>query len=128
MVRLRFLCVALLALLAFAAVAASAIPAGAADAPSPKFCSSYTKISGSDQPTPTQAKALVARYMAAGKHAPGNVKTATKTIVGTLKKLASLSSSNPVDIGKFYTSADFRKYGQAIGTFFKYASACDSAN
>jgi hypothetical protein len=47
--------------------------------------------------------------------------------VGVLNKLGSISSSNPADLGKFYTSADFRKYGQAIGTFFKYASGCASA-
>lgn len=126
MLRLRILFVAVLAL---ATVAAVAIPAGAASTPSPKFCAAYVKISGaSDQPTPKQAKALGAKFKAAGKQAPANVKAAANTIVGVLNKLGDISASNAADLGKFYTSADFRKYGQAIGTFFKYASACDTAS
>jgi hypothetical protein len=116
-------------LLAFGAVAALAIPASAADAPSAKFCTAYTKISGAnDQPTPKQAKALAAKFKAAGKEAPGNVKAAANRIVSVLTKLGGISASNAADLGKFYTSQDFRKYGQAIGTFFKYASTCDAAN
>jgi Tol biopolymer transport system component len=126
MLRLRVMFVAVLAL---AVVAVAAVPSGAASSPSAKFCSAYTKISGgSDQPTPKQAKALAARFKAAGKQAPAKVKSAANTIVGVLNKLGSISSANPADLGKFYTSADFRKYGQAIGTFFKYASACDATN
>ena len=119
------MCVAVLAL---TVVAVAAIPSGAASSPSAKFCSAYTKISGGKtQPTPKQAKALAAKFKAAGNQAPAKVKSAANTIVGVLNKLGSISSSNAADLGKFYTSADFRKYGQAIGTFFKYASACASA-
>jgi len=126
MLRLRILFVAVLAL---AAIAAVAIPAGAASSPSSKFCSAYTKISGgSDQPSPKQAKALAAKFKAAGKQAPAKVKAASNTIVSVLTKLGDISASNAADLGKFYTSQDFRKYGQAIGTFFKYASTCDTVN
>ena len=98
-----------------------AIPSGAASTPTPKFCAAYQKISGaSDQPTPKQAKALGAKFKAAGKQAPAKVKSAANTIVGVLNKLGDISASNAADLGKFYTSADFRKYGQAVGTFFKY--------
>ena len=77
MLRLRVMFVAVLAL---TVVAVAAIPSGAASSPSAKFCSAYTKISGgSDQPTPKQAKALAAKFKAAGKQAPGNVKSAANT-------------------------------------------------
>ncbi len=122
MLRLRILFAAVLAL---ATIAVVAIPAGAAGAPSPKFCSAYAKISGgSDQPTPKQAKALAAKFKAAGKQAPAKVKSAANTIVSVLSKLGNITAGNAADLGKFYTSADFRKYGKAIGTFFKYTSAC----
>ncbi len=119
----------LLAAVALMSVGAAVVPAGAASSPNGKFCSAYTKISGaSDQPTPKQAKALAARFKAAGKQAPADVKAAANTIVGVLDKLSKITTSNAADLGKFYTSQDFRKYGQAIGKFFRYASACDSAN
>src|SRR5882757_2770627 len=126
MVRLRFLCVALLA---FGAVAALAIPAGAADAPSAKFCTAFTKISGAsgnngESPSPKNAAKIAAQFKAAGKQAPANVKAATNTIVGVLGTIAKISPSNAADLGKFYTSADFKKYGKAVGTFFKFASNC----
>ncbi|MDQ1429478.1 MAG: hypothetical protein QOF40_80 [Actinomycetota bacterium] len=121
-------CVAMFAL---AAVAATAIPAGAADAPSAKFCSAYAKISGASgnngtSPTPKQAGALVARFKAAAQQAPPSVKSAGNTIVAVLSKIAKISPTNAGDLGKFYASADFRKYGKAIGTFFGYAATCST--
>jgi hypothetical protein len=128
MLRLRILCAALLAV---AAVAAVAIPAGAADAPSAKFCSAYAKISGAsgtngNTPNPKQAGALAAKFKAAAKQAPANVKSAGNAIVSVLNKIADISPTNSGDLAKFYTSADFKKYGKAIGTFFSYAATCTS--
>jgi hypothetical protein len=126
MLKLRFLCVAMLAV---AAVAALAIPAGAADAPSAKFCTAVSKISGAsgsngNSPSPKDAAKIAAKFKAAGKAAPGNVKAATNTIVGVLSKIAKISPTNAADLGKFYTSADFKKYGKAVGTFFAFSAKC----
>jgi hypothetical protein len=122
-------CVAVLALSALAAVA---VPAGAAAAPSAKFCSAYNKISGAsgsngNTPTPKQAGKLAARFKAAAKQAPAKVKSAGNTIVSVLKKIAHISPSNVGDLSKFYRSADFRKYGAAVGTFFTYGATCSSS-
>ena len=129
MVRFRILCVAMLAL---AAVGAMAIPAGAAGSPSAKFCSAYNKISGAsgsngNSPSPKQAGALAGRFKAAAKQAPAKVKAAGNTIVSVLNKISDISPSNAGDLAKFYTSADFRKYGKAIGTFFAYGATCPSS-
>jgi hypothetical protein len=126
MVRLRILFVAMLAL---SAVAGLAIPAGAADGPSSKFCSAYSKISGAsgsngNTPSPKQAGALASKFKAAAKQAPAKVKAAGNTIVSVLNSIADISPSDAGDLAKFYTSADFRKYGKAIGTFFAYGSTC----
>ena len=43
---------------------------------------------------------------------------------GVLSKIRDISPTNAGDLAKFYTSADFRKYGQAIGTFFSYGATC----
>jgi hypothetical protein len=129
MLRLRILCVAMLAL---AAVAAVAMPAGAANSPSAKFCSAYAKISGASgsngsSPTPKQAAAIAAKFKAAAKLAPAKVKSAGNTIVSVLNKIADISPSDAGDLAKFYTSADFKKYGKAVGTFFAYAATCTSS-
>jgi hypothetical protein len=129
MVKVRVACVAMLVI---GAVAALAMPAGAASAPSAKFCTAYAKISGAsgsngESPSPKDAAKIAARFKAAGKEAPGNVKAATNTIVGVLGTIAKISPSNAADLGKFYTSADFKKYGTAIGTFFRFASRCASS-
>jgi hypothetical protein len=126
MVRLRILCAAMLAL---SAVAVVAIPAGAADGPSAKFCSAYSKISGAsgsngNTPGPKQAGALAVKFKAAAKQAPAKVKAAGNRIVSVLNSIADISPSNAGDLAKFYSSADFRKYGKAIGTFFAYGSTC----
>jgi hypothetical protein len=129
MVRLRILCAAMLALVAVGAVT---IPAGAADAPSAKFCTAYEKISGASgsngaTPGPKQAAALLAKFKAAGNQAPPKIKSAANTIVGVLSKIAHTNSSDAADLADFYQSKDFRKYGTAIGTFFSYASTCTSS-
>jgi hypothetical protein len=129
MVRLRILCAAVLAL---AAVGMATIPAGAADAPSAKFCSAYEKISGASgsngtTPGPKQAAALLAKFKAAGKQAPPKIKSAANTIVGVLGTIARTNPSDADDLANFYQSKDFRKYGTAIGTFFSYASTCTSS-
>ena len=129
MVKVRIACVAMLVM---GAVAALAIPAGAADAPSAKFCSAYSKISGASgsngqTPGPKEAAKLVARFKATGREAPSNVKSATNTITGVLGRIAKISPSNAADLGKFYSSADFKKYGKAIATFFTFASQCTTS-
>jgi len=126
MVKLRILCVAVLALAALAAVA---IPAGAADTPSTKFCTAYKKISGAsgsngNTPAPKQAGALAARFKAASKQAPAKVKAAGATIVSVLNKIAEINPSNASDAAKFYRSSDFKKYGKAVGTFFAFGATC----
>jgi hypothetical protein len=120
------------AMFAVAVVGATAIPAGAADAPSAKFCSAYAKISGAsgnngNSPTPKQAGALVARFKAAAQQAPPNVKAAGNTIVSVLSKIAKIKPTSAGDLAKFYSSADFRKYGQAIGTFYGFAGTCTTS-
>jgi hypothetical protein len=105
------------------------VPAGAAAAPSAKFCTAYEKISGASgnngsTPGPKQAAALVAKFKAAGNQAPAKVKAAANNIVGVLNKIAHISPSDAGDLASFYRSADFRKYGKAIGTFFAYGSTC----
>jgi hypothetical protein len=129
MVKVRIACVAMLVV---GAVAALAIPATAATAPSAKFCSAYAKISGAsgsngESPSPKDAAKIAARFKAAGKEAPANIKAASNTIVGVLGTIAKISPKNAADLGKFYTSADFKKYGTAIGTFFRFASQCASS-
>lgn len=128
MVRLRILCVATLALFAVAAVA---MPAGAASAPSTKFCAASDKISGvrgsnGSTPTPKQAGALAAKYKAAAKLAPAKVKSAGNTIVSVLNKIKDINPSNAGDLAKFSTSSDFKNYGKAVGTFFAYSAKCTS--
>ncbi len=126
MLRLR---ISFVAVFALAAVAAVAIPAGAADAPSAKFCSAFEKISSGDkQPTPKQAKALAARFKAAASQAPAKVKAAGNTIVSVLNRLGDISANSAADLGKFYTSSDFKKYGKSIGTFFAYGATCTSTS
>lgn len=127
--KLRSLCVALLAL---AAVAAVAVPAGAADAPSAKFCTAFDKISGAsgsngETPTPKQAGAIAAKFKAAAKHAPAKIKAAGNTIVSVLRKIAEISPGNAGDLTKIYTSSDFKNYGKAVSTFFVYGSGCASS-
>jgi hypothetical protein len=127
MLKFRFLCVAMLV---FGAVGALALPAGAADAPSAKFCTAYSKISGAsssgDSPSPRNAAKIASQFKAAGKEAPASVKSATNTITSVLSTIAKINPSNASDLGKFYTSADFKKYGKAIGTFFAFAARCAS--
>ena len=130
MAKVRWFCVVLLA---FGAVAALALPAGAADTPSAKFCTAVTKLSGAssstgDSPSPKNAAKIANQFKAAGKEAPGNVKAATNTIVGVLNKVAKISPSNSADLSKFYTSADFKKYGKAVGTFFAFAAKCATSS
>jgi len=117
------------ALFALVAVGVATIPAGAADAPSAKFCTAYEKISGASgsngtTPDPKEAAALASKFKAAGNQAPAKVKAAANRIVGVLNKIADISPSDASDLADFYKSGDFRKYGKAIGTFFAYASTC----
>jgi hypothetical protein len=129
MVRLRILCAAVLALVA---VGVATIPAGAASTPSAKFCTAYEKISGASgnngtTPGPKEAAALASKFKAAANQAPAKVKAAANNIVGVLNKIARISPSDAGDLANFYRSADFRKYGKAVGTFFAYASTCTTS-
>ncbi len=129
MLRLRILCAAVLALVA---VGVATIPAGAADAPSAKFCTAYEKISGASgnngsTPSPKEAAALASKFKAAAKQAPAKVKAAGNTIVSVLRTIAHISPSDAGDLANFYRSGDFKKYGKAVGTFFAYASTCTSS-
>ena len=129
MLRLRILCAAVLAL---AVLGVATIPAGAADAPSAKFCAAYAKISGASgnngsTPSPKDAAALASKFKAAAKQAPAKVKAAGNTITGVLSTIAHIRPSDAGDLANFYRSGDFKKYGKAVGTFFAYASTCTSS-
>jgi hypothetical protein len=117
-------CVAMFAL---AAVAAAAIPAGAADTPSAKFCSAVAKIGSGDSsgnPTPQQAAKNYKQFQAAAKYAPANVKKAGNTIASLLKKVSEIKPSNAGDLAKFYTSNDYKGYAKAVVTFFTFSGQC----
>jgi hypothetical protein len=117
-------CVAMFAL---GAVALTAIPVGAADTPSAKFCAAAAKIGSGDSsgtPTPQQAAKNYKQFQAAAKYAPSNVKKAGNSIASLLKKVSEIKPSNASDLAKFYTSNDYKGYAKAIVTFFTFSGQC----
>jgi hypothetical protein len=116
------------ALLAVAAMAVMAVPASASvPAANAKFCKAAAKI-GSDANNASafnqaKAKKLQSQFKAAAKNAPPKVKAA----VGNITKLLGLiaGTTNPADLPKVYTSDAFKKYPNAVTTFFTYqATQC----
>jgi hypothetical protein len=129
MFRLRVLCVAMLAL---AMTAVLAVPAGAAvpASPSAKFCAATAKIgaaSNGNSPTQAEAAKTYKAFKTAGKYAPPKVKAAANKIASVLSKIATIKPSNASDLAKLYTSTDFKAYGKAVATYFKYAATCSSS-
>jgi hypothetical protein len=116
------------ALLAVAAMAVMAVPASASvPAANSKFCKAAAKI-GTDANNASafnqaKAKKLQSQFQAAAKNAPPKVKAA----VGNITKLLGLiaGTTNPADLPKVYTSDAFKKYPNAVTTFFTYqATQC----
>ena len=126
---MRRLWILMAALMAFGALAVVAPGAGAASTPSPKFCAAVQKIgtgssSGSSN-DPTSMAKYASQFKAAGKAAPGNVKSAANNIASVLSKVKNYAK-NPTDLAKLYSSSDFSKYTKSITTFFTYSSTCTS--
>jgi hypothetical protein len=124
---MRRLWIIVAALMAFGAVGAFAPAAGAASAPSPKFCAAAQKIgTGADSSNdPTSMAKFATQFKAAGKQAPANVKAAANNIASVLSKVKNFAK-NPTDLAKLYSSSDFKKYAKSITTFFTYAGTCTS--
>ena len=126
MIRLRILCVAMLALSALAVVA---VPASAASSPSAKFCAAAAKIGSGNNgsnPTPQQAAKTYKQFQAAAKYAPKKVKKAGNTIASLLKKISHITPNNVSDLSKVYTSSTYKGYAKSVVTFFTYAARCTS--
>jgi hypothetical protein len=126
---MRRLWILMAALMAFGALAVVAPGAGAASAPSPKFCKAAQKIgSGNGNGSsndPTSMAKYASQFKAAGKQAPSNVKAAANNIASVLSKVKNYAK-NPTDLAKLYSSSDFSKYAKSITTFFTYAGTCTS--
>jgi len=126
---MRRLWILMAALMAFGALAVVAPGAGAASTPSPKFCAAVQKIgtngSGAKSNDPTALAKDANQFKAAGKLAPGNVKSAANNIASVLSKVKNYAK-NPTDLAKLYSSSDFSKYTKSITTFFTYSASCTS--
>jgi hypothetical protein len=125
MSRLRLV---LAAALAVSALAVLAVPASASvPAANAKFCKAASKIgnnaSNASGFTKAQAKKLTKQFKAAAKHAPAKVKKATNEITKVLGLIAG--ATDPTDLPRVYSSDSFKKYPNAVTTFFTYqASQC----
>ena len=119
------------ALLAISSLAVLAIPASASvPSANAKFCKAAKKI-GNDANNAsafnaTRAKQLQSQFKAAAKSAPPKVKKAVANITKLLGLIAG--TTNPADLPKVYTSDAFKKYPNAVTTFFTYqATECAGA-
>jgi hypothetical protein len=125
---MRRLWILMAALMTFGALAVVAPGAGAASAPSPKFCAAVRKIgtgTGDKSSDPTALAKYASQFKTAGKSAPKNVKSAANTIASVLSKVKNYAK-NPTDLAKLYSSSDFSKYAKSITTFFTYSAGCTS--
>lgn len=125
MSRVRIL---LAALLAVSTLAVLAIPASASvPSANARFCNAAKKI-GNDADNASafsanRARQLQSQFKAAAKSAPPKVKKAVANITKLLGLIAG--TTNPADLPRVYTSDAFRKYPNAVTTFFTYqATEC----
>ncbi|MFN8027859.1 MAG: hypothetical protein U0W40_16315 [Acidimicrobiia bacterium] len=122
---MRRLWIIVAAVLAFGGLAVMAPGAGAASAPSPKFCSAVEKI-GTTQSNASDITKLASsssQFKNAGKYAPANVKKAANNIASVLGQVKNIIK-NPTELAKFYSTNGFKNYGKSIATFYTYAEGC----
>ena len=125
--RFRAMLVAVLAS-ALLAVAAPAAHAAVPSAANPKFCKAVSNISSDigGKPTAAKAKIVLKALVKAGKYAPGNVKSALKT----LSDYYNATVNAGTDSGKLGDLAKLApKYSKAATTFATYyVKACAEVN
>ena len=126
---MRRLWILMAALMAFGALAVVAPGAGAASAPSPKFCAAVQKIGtgSSSTESPTAIAKYADQFKTAGKYAPKNVQSAANNIQKVLKTIKNYAK-NPTDLGKYYTTSGFKTYEKSVVTFFTYSAGCDAVD
>ena len=115
-------------LLSVSTLAVLTVPASASvPAANAKFCNAAKKI-GRDADNAsafnaTRAKQLQSQFKAAAKSAPPKVKKAVTNITKLLGLISG--TTDPADLPKVYTSDAFKKYPNAVTTFFTYqATEC----